>query len=159
MQHWKATPHSLLEGGARAKVHLPALAYWESLPARGATKCAAAFDLGALGKVANHTIMLDVEHDPADFVVRSVGDALLSFLRGDQTGMRLSDDPQKTAGSELWRQLAHVVEVGEPTVFETPYNGNFWDIYGIRQLVCPLSATGDRVDRLFTTLVFVPKSG
>lgn len=158
MQRWKATRRSLAEGSVRAKVHLPALAYWESLPDRGSTKCAAAFDLGALGKVADHAILLDVEHDPADFVVRYVGDELLSFLRGDQTGLRLSTDPQKAARSELWRQLAHVVETREPTVFETPYNGNFWDIYGIRQLVCPLGTTGERVDLLFTTLVFVPKS-
>lgn len=136
---------------------MPALAFWEAAPALGIAPNIEAFGAGALGPVGGHALILDVEHGPRDFIVRFVGHDLHAFLRGDQTGLRLSDDPQKADGSELWHQLDAVVSSAQPTVYETPYNGNFWDFYGIRQLVCPLTRTGERVDGLFTSLAFLPK--
>jgi len=143
--------------GRGSAIHMPALAFWKAAPRLGSLPDAAAFEIDALGRVGSHALVLDVEHEPRDFVVRTVGPELHGFLRGDQTGLRLSEDPQKARGSQLWEQLAAVVETGKPAVYETPYNGNFWDFYGIRQLVCPLTRTGMTVDGLFTSLAFLPK--
>lgn len=130
---------------------------WKHLPKHGIARDFGAVALDRMGARADHLVVLEVEQDPQDFVILHFGKEMLEYVRGDQTGLRFSKDLQKSPNSELWQQFDSVVQSGKPCVFDTPYHGNFWDFYGLRQLVLPLTTCGERVDRLISVMAFFPK--
>lgn len=135
-----------------------AYALWADQPWLKIAPEAAGINQEKLGTLAPHTVLLDVEHHPIDFVVVHFGSNIRTFTRRDETGSRFSQDPAKGPASTFWGHCEKVVETYQPLDVEIPYEGNLWDVYKLRQLILPLTVTGEKVDKLFFATHFMPSS-
>jgi hypothetical protein len=135
-----------------------AYSLWSEQPWRNIAPDANGLNRESLGPLLQHSVLLDVEHDPLDFVVDHFGANIRTFTRRDETGSRFSTDPAKGPQSMFWRTCAQVVESHQPLDVEIPYEGNLWDFYKLRQLILPLTTDGRKVDRLLFATHFMPVS-
>ena len=130
-------------------------AYWlagkgeRALPARGD------FDPPIeIPRLVPNMIILDVLHEPLDFVYRLIGTKVRPHLMQDLTGVRMSDIEFQRPPSVVWSEQAWVVEHAAPCFVRPPYVGPHKDFLFIEAVVLPCRVDA-RVDKLMLFLDFV----
>ena len=124
-----------------ARVFKSAHGLWAAQPWRANGHTAAGLTEETLGCLAPHCMVFSVSHQPMDFAVNHIGDQIRSFMREDEMRQRLRDSRAKGPGSSFWSYCELAVNARRPILAETPYEGLLWDLYDLRQLILPVSAT------------------
>jgi len=99
-------------------------------------------------------IVIDVLHEPLDFVYRLIGTKVRAHLMRDLTGTRMSDIEFQRPPSVIWSHHAWVVEHAAPRFMRPPYVGPHKDFMFIESVILPCG-TDARVDKLMIFVDFV----
>ncbi|HUC61081.1 MAG TPA: PAS domain-containing protein [Alphaproteobacteria bacterium] len=131
------------------------LAYWDSR--RGAKPMPARADLDPLHipNLLPRIMLFDVLRDPLDFRYRLIGTGVCERLERDTTGLKMSDLPQKSAPSAVFRFAAAICAERRPGWTRLPYIGPDRFIRYAVSVGAPLASDGETVDMLFYGVDFV----
>jgi hypothetical protein len=99
-------------------------------------------------------IMIEVLHEPLDFVYRLIGTKVRTHLMHDLTGVRMSDVEFQRPPSVIWSHHAWVIEHAAPRFMRPPYVGPHRDFMFIESVILPCGC-GSRVDKLMIFVDFV----
>jgi hypothetical protein len=132
-----------------------ALSYWESK--RAGRKMPARRDFDSVFEVPRllpWIALVDVLHDPLDFMFRLIGSGIVDRSRGNRTGKLFSQMPRFGPGNYLWMHRVAVVETGAPVLSEPPYVGQAPDVRGVTDIHLPLSNDDSVVNMIFTVVAY-----
>lgn len=137
--------------GIRSDIVKRGYAYWRSrcaerLPSR------AMIDPVDIPSLLPHVVIHGVRRAPLDFVYRLIGTEVRRHMSEDRTGQWMSAIPGQRAPSQIWDNLAKIVETGRPLLNQTPYVGPHREFLRMESVQLPLAADGVHVDVI---LVFV----
>jgi hypothetical protein len=143
--------------GVRSDVLKRGYAYWRSrcgprLPSR------AMIDPTDIPALLPHIVLHGVKRDPLDFIYRLIGTEVRRHMAQDRTGQWMSAIPEQHAPSQIWTNLATIVETRRPLVNRTPYAGPHQHFVTMEDLQLPLAADGVTVDMILVFVDFVSTS-
>ena len=120
-----------------------ALAHWESIRQDRRMPPRDAFDPMSVPRLLPNIVLLEVQHDPLDFLYKVVGNTVNEHSGTPFSGMRMSDFPERRAPNEPWLNSQRVVETGNPSASTVPYVGPHKEFLKTCQVTLPLSAQDD----------------
>ena len=140
-----------------ARVFKAAHRLWAAQPWRTGAEVAETLTGERLGGLSPHCMILSVDQNPMDFIVRHIGGQIRSFMREDETGLRFRNCGAKRPGSSFWSYCELAVNSRRPILADTPYEGLLWDLYDLRQLILPVASQGNHIDHLLLAAVYSPR--
>jgi hypothetical protein len=105
-------------------------------------------------RLVPNMIMIEVLHEPLDFVYRLIGTKVRTHLMHDLTGVRMSDVEFQRPPSVIWSHHAWAVERAAPRFMRPPYVGPHRDFMFIEAVILPCGCPS-RVDKLMIFVDFV----
>ncbi|MGH6949122.1 MAG: PAS domain-containing protein [Kiloniellales bacterium] len=100
-----------------------------------------------LKEVLPRVMIVDVTYEPLEFRYRLSGTAISTIHGQDFTGLSVRDLQPKIYSDLIWRHYCEVLERQVPTIYEVSLLNDFTRRHYAR-IILPLSAKGDRVDKL-----------
>jgi hypothetical protein len=114
----------------------------------------AEFDPPELKSVLSKLILMEVRHDPLDFLYRLSGTEIYDIHGMELTGKSVRELTPKPYGEAVWRDMAELVETWEPQYVQLEFVNRQDQSRSYLVLRLPLSSDGERIDRMFVLSVF-----
>ena len=123
---------------------------------RGARRAPARaeFDPAELKPLLSKLILMEVRHDPLDFVYRLSGTEIYDIHGMELTGKSVRDLTPKPYGEAVWRDMAELVETWQPQYVQLEFINRQDQSRSYLVLRLPLSSDGEGVDRMFVLSLF-----
>lgn len=112
------------------------------------------FDPAELKPVLPCVTLVDVHHDPLDFIYRLVGTKMVESYGYDMTGMSVRDLQVPEFRELILRDLTELVATHEPQYTALYFTNPAGNLRAYRLLRLPLSSDGERVDMLLLAAEF-----
>ncbi|WP_176758468.1 PAS domain-containing protein [Limimonas halophila] len=131
------------------------LAYWRKLLAGDAWPRRADLDPVAIPRLLPHVMITKLTPDGRDRV-RLAGTRIVDHLGFDPTGSDLHDDRDGRRFTDMCRRLnRHMYQAGAPIYAAGRHVSALGAARESREVVCPLSDSGDRADAAVRCVVFL----
>jgi hypothetical protein len=104
--------------------------------------------------LANLLLVDVVAGPPLDFRYRLIGTAVRDRLRGNYTGMRLSEIEHQKPGTDFFANYARVVCERRPVFVDVTYVGPDKRVRGVQDLLMPLSEDGAEITGILGCVEF-----
>ena len=129
--------------------------YWLSKVRDGRMPRRADIDPAEIKELLPNVVLIDVSHDPLDFVERIAGDTILHHSRQNSMGIRWSEYSGRGPESHIWQHFEKVVVEKCAVAATVPYVGPHSDYLTVELISCPLSEDGDRVSKILSFVAYL----
>lgn len=98
--------------------------------------------------------VIQVSHDPLDFVEKITGDKILRNSYANSMGRNWLEFEGRGPGSRIWETHAEAVRTGQANFQSIPYVGPHREFMRVETVICPLSDDNKTVDRILSFVEF-----
>jgi hypothetical protein len=112
------------------------------------------FDPVELKPVLPCVTLVDVRHEPLDFIYRLVGTEMVRSYGHDMTGMSVRDLQVPEFRERVLRDLTELIRTREPQFTAHYFTNPAGNLRAYRLLRLPLSSDGERIDMLLLVAEF-----